>query len=109
MRAQKKVIYILGAMERTPEYWKNFERAEDDLTALGYIPLSPARLPEELSNEQNYKTHMAMLDSADAVLLLPGYFYDKCAGLEKAYCDFIGKPCEFSSCLISRFFEEVAK
>lgn len=109
MRKKKRVIYILGAMEHTPEYWKRFEQAEDDLTALGYIPLSPARLPEDLSNEQKYKTHMAMLDSADAVLILPGYFYDKCAGLEKAYCDFIGKPCEFSPCLLSRFFEEVEK
>lgn len=107
MEKQKRVIYILGAMEHQPEYWKSFERAEDDLTALGYIPLSPARLPEGLSNEQRLKTHLAMLDNADAVLILPGYFYDKCAGLEKAYCDFIGKPCEFSPSLLSRFFEEV--
>lgn len=95
--AKQKVIYILGGIENVPQYWEAFEAAEDELSANGFVPLSPARLPEELAtNAQHLRTHLAMIDSADAVLILPGYFMDRASSIEKAYIEYIGKPFAFA-------------
>lgn len=47
----KKVIYIAGPITGVPCYWEAFEDAEDELIALGYIPLSPAHMPSGLERE----------------------------------------------------------
>ena len=93
---KQRVIYLLGDIEQTPKYYKAFEAAEDELSANGFVPLSPARLPEELDRAQRLRTHLAMIDSADAVLILPAYFVDSASVLEKAYIDYIGKPSAYT-------------
>lgn len=92
MGDKKKVVYISGAITGVPKYWEAFERAEDDLTALGYIPLSPARLPQGMTNEQYTRIDLAMIGSADAVLFLPRWSESDGATLERDYCDYTGKP-----------------
>jgi hypothetical protein len=89
---EKKVIYIAGPIAGVEKYWEAFEQAEDDLSALGYIPLSPARLPMGLTNEQYARIDMAMLDSADAVLFIAGWENSEGAKLEKRYTEYIKKP-----------------
>lgn len=89
---QKKVVYIAGPITGVDKYWEAFERAEDDLSALGYIPLSPARLPGGLTNAQYMRIDLAMIDSADAVLFLPGFSDSTGAQLEHEYCEYIDKP-----------------
>jgi nucleoside 2-deoxyribosyltransferase len=89
---QKKVVYISGPIKGVEKYWEAFEQAEDDLTALGYIPLSPARLPGGMTLAQYMRINFAMIDSADAVLFLADWDRSEGACLEYQYCEYIGKP-----------------
>lgn len=89
---QKKVVYISGPITGVEKYWEAFETAEDDLTALGYIPLSPAHLPTGMTNAQYMQICTAMIDAADAMLMLPDW-EDSCgAKVEDRYAEYIGKP-----------------
>jgi len=89
---EKKVIYIAGRITGVPKYWEAFEKAEDELTAMGFIVLTPTRLPYNLSNEKAMKICLAMIDQADAVYFLPGWNQSVGANLEMAYCKYTGKP-----------------
>lgn len=89
---QKKVIYISGPVTGVDRYWEAFEQAEEDLIGLGYIPLSPAHLPQGMTNEQYMRINFAMIDSADAVLFLHNWLTSAGARLERDYCHYTGKP-----------------
>ena len=91
MADKKKVVYIAGPITGVKEYWKPFEKAEEDLTALGYISLSPARQPQGMTNAQYMRICFAMIDCADAVLVLDGP-YSEGVQLEWNYCQYTGKP-----------------
>lgn len=89
---RKKVIYISGPITGVPEYYKAFEQMEDDIFALGYIPLSPSRLPEEMTAEQYMRICIGMIDSADGVIFLSGWQNSPGARLEREYCLYTNKP-----------------
>lgn len=89
---ERKVIYIAGPITGVEKYWEPFEEAEDELEASGYIPLSPSRLPQGMSNEQYMRICLAMIDTADAALFLPGWMHSDGAVMERRYCRYIGKP-----------------
>lgn len=89
---QKKVIYIAGPMTGVPRYYEAFEAMEDELGGMGYIPLSPSRLPEGMSNDQGMQICFAMINAADAVIFLDGWENSKGARLERDYCFCINKP-----------------
>jgi hypothetical protein len=90
--SKNQVVFISGPITGVPNYWEAFERAEDDLTALGYIPLSPSRLPGGMSEAAYMRICLAMIDSADAVLFLPGSSSSLGANCEREYCRKTGKP-----------------
>lgn len=92
MEEKKQVVFISGPITGVDEYWKAFEAAEDDLDGLGYIPLSPARLPGGMSEAAYMRICLAMIDSADAVLFLPGCSTSLGVKCELEYCTKIGKP-----------------
>ena len=87
----KKVVYIAGRITGVPEYWKPFEKAEDELSALGFIPLTPTRLPWNLDNDKAIKICLSMIDAADAVYFLDGWDRSVGAQLEMAYCKYKDK------------------
>ena len=90
--AEKKTIYIAGPITGVERYWEAFEAAEDIITELGHIALTPSRLPGGMTNAQYMRMCFAMIDSADAVLFLPGWNNSAGATLEKQYCSYINKP-----------------
>lgn len=89
---EKKVVFITGPMRGVPNYWLAFEKAEDDLSAEGFIPLSPSRLPHDLSDEKARELYTAMMKTADAVLFLPGWDKSVVGQVEMGYCKYIRKP-----------------
>ena len=88
---RKKVVYISGPITGVPEYYRAFEAMEDDLSAMGYIPLSPSRLPTGMSNGQYMRICLAMVDSADAVIFLPGWENSRGSRYERDYCFYTNK------------------
>lgn len=88
---EKKVVYISGPITGVEKYWEAFEKAEDDLIAAGYIPLSPAHLPEGLSKAQYMRIDLAMMDSSDAMYQLPGWRKSSGANVEYIYGDYTDK------------------
>lgn len=88
----KKVIYIAGPITGVERYWEAFEKAEDRVESLGYIALTPSRLPLGMSEAQYMRICFAMIDSADAVLFLDGWVDSRGAKLEREYCNYICKP-----------------
>jgi len=89
---RKKVVYIAGPITGVAKYWEPFERAEDEILAKGWVPLSPAHHPVGLTNEAYTRLNMAMIDVADAVLFLRNSTRSKGALLEYQYCKYINKP-----------------
>lgn len=89
---EKKVIYIAGPITGVDKYWEAFEKAEDELTAKGFVVLTPTRLPHNLGNAKAMKICLAMIDQADAVYFLPGWHMSIGANLEMHYCKYTGKP-----------------
>lgn len=92
----KRSVYIAGPITGVAKYWEAFEAADDELSSLGFAVISPARLPLGLRNEQYALINMASIDAVDVVLFLPGWQDSTGARMEKAYCDYIGKPVAFS-------------
>ena len=88
----RKVIYIAGPITGVERYWEAFEKAEDELLGLGFIPLTPSRLPIGLTNAQYAKINLATIDAADAVYFLPRWDESKGARFEMSYCIYTGKP-----------------
>lgn len=76
MGEKKKVVYILGPVDR-PHDADIYHTADDMLTALGYSTLGPALIPEGLERAAESRILTAMIDAADAVVLLPNWRWNE--------------------------------
>lgn len=87
-----KVIYISGPITNNPDYQRDFNRMENELQVEGYTVLNPAKLPQGLTDAQYTRIDLAMIDAADAVVLLPKWAESQGSMLEVQYCRYTGKP-----------------
>ena len=92
-----KAIYIAGPITGRPNYHAEFGAEEARLLAKGYTVLNPAKLPQGLSYGQYARIDFALIDAADAVVMLPKWAESQGARLEFDYCLYTKKPVYFSA------------
>ena len=85
-------LYIAGKITGDKEYFHKFNRMELEIKARGHIPLNPAWNPKGMSRADYMRLCFAMIDVADWVIFLKDWKDSPGARLERAYCDYIGKP-----------------
>lgn len=85
-------IYIAGKITDNPNYKEEFDRYAIAYEAEEHIVLNPAELPEGMAKEDYMRICFAMIDVADKVCFLPGWYSSAGARLEYDYCTYIGKP-----------------
>lgn len=86
-------IYIAGKIAGDRRYRAKFREAAKALEAADHVVLSPATLPDGLTDGDYMRICMAMVDAADLAVFLPDYQESRGAMVEWAYCQRIGKDC----------------
>ena len=86
-------VYISGPMRGLPDLgFPAFRMAAAEVAAYGHDPLDPSTLPSGLTDAQYMDMDLAMIRSADALLVLPGWEDSRGAQVETAYAAFLGLP-----------------
>ena len=87
-----RVVYIAGKMSGLPDLGRAaFMKAERDVAGLGFTPLNPARLPDNMPRERYMPICMAMLEQADAIYMLRGWEDSPGARVELAFAKYQNK------------------
>lgn len=87
-------IFISGPISKRMDTYKaEFEAAAETISRIGYIPLNPAILPTGMTQADYMRITLAMLQSADAIMMLPGWDESAGARLEREYATYTGIPC----------------
>lgn len=72
MEEKKKVIYILGPFD-SESGLADYAAVDDMLTSLGYETISSALIPAGMDKTKAHFIAAAMIDAADAVVVLPDW------------------------------------
>ena len=86
-----KSLYIAGPIAGVQNYRERFAAAQAAAEAYEWAVLNPATLPAGLPNGAYMPICLAMLDSADAVLMLDGWEDSEGARIERAFALYQGK------------------
>lgn len=90
-KGRKMKIYIAGKITGEPNYKEKFDIAATSLEAQGHIVLNPAELPEGMLPADYMRICFAMIDTADAIYLLKGWYSSSGASIERNYAMYTGK------------------
>lgn len=80
-------IYIAGKITGDPDFKEKFKAAEEMLKSDGNAVLTPAFLPDGLSQADYMRICIAMIDCCDSVFFLPNWQESEGAKVEHAYCE----------------------
>jgi nucleoside 2-deoxyribosyltransferase len=85
--------YISGPITGVNGYKKRFAEAEKALIAAGFEVINPAKLPQrdDWTWADYMRACLPIMDSADMVVLLPGWMYSMGAKTERLYALGSGK------------------
>ena len=95
-------VYIAGKITGDGNYRIKFAKSEQFLKRNGYIVLNPAILPEGMEPGDYMRICMAMVESADFVVLLEDWEESGGAAIEKSLCDYTGKSVYTLGSIIER-------
>ena len=84
-------IYIAGKITGEPNSKEKFDIAATSLEAQGHIVLNPAELPEGMLPADYMRICFAMIDTADAIYLLKGWYSSSGASIERNHAMYTGK------------------
>lgn len=84
MAVDNNKIYIAGPITNNPNFKKQFDRVERELTRLGYIVLNPSILPKGLTQEEYMRICIPMLNVCDTIYMLKGWEESVEANIEHA-------------------------
>lgn len=85
----KTKVYIAGRITGNAGYKEEFAAARAFYERQGFTVLDPSAMPEGMEWADYARICAAMIDSADAVVLLPDWEMSPGARLEKAYAEYI--------------------
>ncbi len=91
----KQIAYISGAITGIEDFRKAFEHAKELLAEKGYSAINPANLytalPESAVYEDYMDICMALVEKADALVLIPGWEKSPGANREMGYAKGLGR------------------
>lgn len=90
-KGRRMKIYIAGKIAGKLNYKEEFDIAATSLEAQGHIVLNPAELPEGMLPADYMRICFAMIDTADAIYLLKGWYSSSGASIERNYAMYTGK------------------
>ena len=90
-KGRRMKIYIAGKITGKLNYKEEFGIAATSLEAQGHIVLNPAELPEGMLPADYMRLRFAMIDTADAIYLLKGWYSSSGASIERNYAMYTGK------------------
>jgi len=86
-----KTVYIAGKITGLENYKDNFNKAEEELKAKGYICMNPSILGEGFPYKSYMPICLAMLEACDTVYMLNNWKDSKGAKVEHEYAKIQGK------------------
>ena len=90
-KGRRMKIYIAGKITGKLNYKEEFDIAATSLEAQVHIVLNPAELPEGMLPADYMRLRFAMIDTADAIYLLKGWYSSSGASIERNYAMYTGK------------------